>query len=323
MTMRELARLANVSASAVSKAFHQAEDISEETRQHIFAVAKEYGCYGQFFKGKYPKPVIAIICPEFKSNFYSIYIETLQKIIEEHHAIPLVLSDNFNEETQAELLEYFSAYLQVDGILVFGLKNTLKKGFDTPLVSLFGSVDQRVDAVAMDIVPAIEEAVATLRSMGHHHIAIAAEEKTHSRVRRLCGALGISDQSKDVFISKQRFEQAGEECAKQILASPTPYTAVLCSYDNIALGVMKHLSQQGYGIPADFSIVGINNIPFSQYTKPSLSTINEHIEEACTAAWELLEQKMKNIHYHPQAPIRLQATFLQRESIGKARNPKE
>jgi DNA-binding LacI/PurR family transcriptional regulator len=59
MTMRELAKLANVSASTVSKAFHGAKDISQETREHIFAVARQYGCYGTFYQGRYNKKVIA------------------------------------------------------------------------------------------------------------------------------------------------------------------------------------------------------------------------------------------------------------------------
>lgn len=320
MTMRELAKLANVSVSAVSKAFHQAEDISEETRQHIFSVAKQYGCYGKFFKGKYPKPVIAIICQELKSNFYSVYLEKLQQIIEDQGGIPLVLSYNFDQATQAELLEYFSAYLQVDGIIVFTLKNILKKGFNTPIVSLLASKDQMVDTVTVDVVPAINEAVKKLRELGHRHIAIAAEKRTRSRLQYLVNALQLSDTDDAVFVSENRFEQAGIDCAKQILASHTPYTAVLCTYDNIALGLMKHFTEKGYKIPDDFSVLGVNNIPFSQYAEPSLSTIDEHIDEVCYAAWELLQKKMKNVYYHPAQPISFEGTLLLRDSVKKAKN---
>ncbi len=323
MTMRELARLANVSVSTVSKAFHQAGDISAETKEHIFAVAKQYGCYGKFFKGKYPKRVIAIICQEVKSNYYSVYVEKLQKIIEEHNGIPLVLSYNFDSATQAELLEYFSAYLQVDGIIVFTLKNNLKKGFNTPIVSLLGSRDNTVDTVSVDIVSAANEAVSRLRALGHRCIAVAGEKKTHSRLKILSNAIGLDDNDAAVFVSEHRFEQAGIDCAEKILQDPTPYTAILCAYDNIAIGVMKHLTECGYNIPEDFSVVGINNIPFSQYAEPSLSTIDERIDEICDAAWQLLEKKMKNIYYHPPEPLCLTGTFLLRESVGKARETNE
>ena len=50
--MRELAKLANVSVSTVSKAFSNAADVNEKTKNHIFEIAKENGCYGKFYKGK-------------------------------------------------------------------------------------------------------------------------------------------------------------------------------------------------------------------------------------------------------------------------------
>ncbi len=231
-----------------------------------------------------------------------------------------MLSYNFDQATQAELLEYFSAYLQVDGIIVFVLKNILKKGFNTPIVSLLASKDEMVDTVAVDIVPAVNDAVSRLRKLGHHHIAIAAEKRTHSRLRHFVEALGLSDEDTAVFVSENRFAQAGTDCAKQILASPVPYTAVLCTYDNIALGLIKHFTEQGYKVPDDFSVIGINNIPFSQYAEPSLSTIDEHIDEVCYAAWELLNKKMKNIYYRPPQPISFDGTLLLRESVSKARN---
>ena len=68
MTMRELARLANVSVSTVSKAFADADDVCRETKEHIFRIARETGCYGKFYKGKYSKKIYAIICSELISN---------------------------------------------------------------------------------------------------------------------------------------------------------------------------------------------------------------------------------------------------------------
>jgi len=318
MTMQQLAKLANVSVSTVSKAFHYADDISQETREHVFAVAKQYGCYSKFFKGKYPKPVIAIICPELRSSFYSLYVDKLQQLIEADNGIPLILSYHFSDETQEELLDYFSAYLQVDGILVFTLKHRLKKAFTTPLVSLVYAEDPHVDTVSVDIVPAVREAVASLRALGHTAIAVAGEPKTGKKTGLFCEALGIDPQSEAVFVSDRRFEHAGRDCAEQILRSPVPYTAVVCTYDNIALGVMKHLTENGYKIPQDFSVIGVNNIPFSKYAEPSLSTIDEHIDEMCVAAWELLKKKLKNRYYSPPTPIRLTGAFLQRDSVAQA-----
>jgi DNA-binding LacI/PurR family transcriptional regulator len=90
MTMRELAKLANVSFSTVSKAFTEAEDVSRETKEYIFKIAKQNGCFGKFYKGKYSKKIIAIITPEIISDYYTIYVEKLRQLIEKNDGIAII-----------------------------------------------------------------------------------------------------------------------------------------------------------------------------------------------------------------------------------------
>ena len=104
MTLRELSKLCNVSISTVSKAFSSADDISQETKERIFEVAKKYGCYGKFYKGKYEKKVIAVICPEL-SNYYIGYVEYIKNLIEKSGGVCIVSTDDFIEEKQQELLD--------------------------------------------------------------------------------------------------------------------------------------------------------------------------------------------------------------------------
>ena len=71
ITLSKIAKLAHVSVSTASKAFSMSNEVNPETREMIFKIAKEYGCFKKFYNAKYPKLVFAIICPEFKSRFYS------------------------------------------------------------------------------------------------------------------------------------------------------------------------------------------------------------------------------------------------------------
>ena len=64
ITLSQLAKLAHVSVSTVSKAFSMSEEVNEQTREEVFRIAKEYGCFKKYYKAKYPKTVIAVICPE-------------------------------------------------------------------------------------------------------------------------------------------------------------------------------------------------------------------------------------------------------------------
>ena len=117
MTMKELAKLCNVSVSTVSKAFSDTDDISAETKKIIFETAKKYGCYGKFYKHKYHKKIISIICPEIASNYYSIFIEELQRLIESANGICVISSYNFCSKKSMNLLNTIPHILRLTVLL--------------------------------------------------------------------------------------------------------------------------------------------------------------------------------------------------------------
>ena len=315
MTMRELAKLANVAVSTVSKAFHDADDISEETRQMIFRVAREYGCYGKFYKGKFHKQVIAIICPEIGSGFYAAYVERLQRIIRAHNGIALISADEFSEAAQAELLDYYASYLRVDGIVAFSLKKPIKKGYDIPIVSLFSAPDPRIDTVSINLEAPMEESVALLRSLGHEKIAFLGEQLTKAKAAMFRKI--ISDASAPVIQSEFRFEKAGEDAVEQLLARETDCTALICAYDNIALGAIRQLRRRGYRVPEDVSVVGIDNIASSEHVETALTTIDTNPDEVCMLAWDIIQKKQQSKYYRSNQAITITGKLIVRETVGK------
>lgn len=315
MTMRELAKLANVSVSTVSKAFHDADDISEETRQMIFRVAKEHGCYGKFYKGKFHKQVIAIICPEIGSGFYAAYVERLQRIIRAHNGIALISADEFSEAAQAELLDYYASYLRVDGIVAFSLKKPIKKGYDIPIVSLFSAPDPRIDTVSINLEAPMEESVALLRSLGHEKIAFLGEQLTKAKAAMFRKI--ISDASAPVIQSEFRFEKAGEDAVEQLLARETDCTALICAYDNIALGAIRQLRRRGYRVPEDVSVVGIDNIASSEHVETALTTIDTNPDEVCMLAWDIIQKKQQSKYYRSSQAITITGKLIVRETVDK------
>ncbi len=315
MTMKELAKLANVSVSTVSKAFNGAEDISDETKAHIFAVAGEYGCYGQFFKGKYQKPVIAVIYPEILSQYYTQLINYLSHLIEEGGGVCVTATDNFSKETQAELVEYFISYLKVDGIIVFSLRNELKKAYDTPIVSLFASEDDHVDSVRIDFGAAIRDAAQTLLDYGHRDIVFLGENLTHGKERLVHEAFLRHDVQCTAIRSHLRFEKAGEDGVRRLLESGKPFTALICAYDNIAYGAIKELKKHGLRVPEDVSVIGMDNNVASGYTETALTSIDYDPETMCLEAWKLLKKKLRNPYFKAKQNLTLESTLVWRETV--------
>lgn len=319
MTMKELARLANVSVSTVSKAFKEADDISEQTRQHIFDVARKMGCYGKFYKGKYPKKIIAVIVPELYSHHYAEYVEILQGLIEESGCIMLVSAYHFDGEIQRELLEYYCSYLQVDGVIVFHLKNTIKKGYKTPIVSLLGSGNNEVDTVEVDNRSTIYEAAQKLKALGHKRVAFIGERLTSERQKYFMTAAHEYGLECCAVCSDMRFEKAGEDGIKKLLAQKSKFTAVFCAYDNIAFGAIKQLKREGYKVPEDISVIGVDNIVISGYAETALTTIDFDTTNVCHTAWDIMKEKLKNEYYSCREPHVLNAKLVIRETLSKAK----
>ena len=285
MTMRDLAKLCNVSVSTVSKAFYDADDVSEDTKKLIFDIARENGVYGKFYKGKYHKKIIALICPELEGNHYSDFVNRLKKLIEKSGGMCVISTDDFSESKQSELIEYFASYLKVDGIIVFGLRKNLKKGYDVPIVSLFSSHDDNVDSINIDMKSAIDEAVNTLHLYGHKKIAFIVETLTASKSQYFENAMHtVGSEDATIILSKKRFEKAGIDGINQLLEAKKEFTASICGYDNIAFGAIKQLKKCGLRVPEDISVIGIDNISLSEYTETSLTSIDIASDELCRSA---------------------------------------
>lgn len=316
MTMKELAKLANVSVSSVSKAFSEADDISEETRAHIFQLAREYGCYGRFFKGKYHKKIVAIICPELIGNYYTCFIDCFRELIEAADGMCVVSADHFSPSKQAELIDYYIAYLKVDGLIVFNLNAPIKKAYDRPIIALFSSIASYVDFVQVDMCGALDRAVSLLMDYGHKKMAFLGETLTKSKEEHFLAAVAGHGCGEAIAIkSLFRFEKAGEDGISQLLERQPDTTAVICAYDSIAYGAIRQLKAVGLQVPQDVSVIGIDNISTSEYTKPTLTTIDTKPGEVCRVAWELLQKKMQNAGYGVRQTIVIQTRLILRDSV--------
>ena len=74
MNLQTLAKYSGCSVSTVSKAFSGSSEISEDTKNKIFEIAKELGCFEKYSKEIYGKKLIAVLCPETESAYYTSFL---------------------------------------------------------------------------------------------------------------------------------------------------------------------------------------------------------------------------------------------------------
>ena len=89
LTLEKLAKIAGVSLGTVSKAFSESDEISKETKEKIFAIAKEYNCFDKYYKAKKARKVVAVICPELKGDYYNSIVSRIEQELNRRNIIML------------------------------------------------------------------------------------------------------------------------------------------------------------------------------------------------------------------------------------------
>lgn len=301
MNYKKLAELAHVSISTVSKAFSGSNEINAETRNEIFNIAREHGCFDKYYKNKFTKKVIAVLCPEFCSSHYSAYAENVQKIISGRNDVAVFSSTNFDKSLEAYLLDYYATYAKVDGVLLIDSQNQKTTNYSIPTITIGRSSSASL-YLPHDF--AIGEIKSYLRQFGHEDICFIGEKLTQLKENAVVKAFPNTA----VIHSEKRFEEAGYDCAKQFLLMKKMPTAVIAAYDDIAIGFINALKKSGLSVPDDVSVIGMDNIPQAKYLDVPLTTVDYGISESTASALDILYRKIE----HPTLNIRDTVSFTPR-----------
>ena len=177
--------------------------------------------------------------------------------------------------------------------------------------------------VSIDNVKATEELVDYLVAAGHREIVIV-EGKREAEVNnyRLAGIYAAFNKHqmelrKDRIITGEFRETIAYNKTKQYLEEhgKNGATAFLCFSDVMAFGVMRAITDMGYSVPNDFSVTGFDGIPISAYTTPTLTTIEQDMEEMGYRAAELLQELAKNPENTKSVYVPYR--FIERSSVKK------
>ena len=321
MTLSKLAQLANVSVSVVSKAFSGRSDISDAMREHVFSVARQHGCFQQFYHARYDKPVIAVIIPEVISKYYVGYVEILKKEIEANGYTMLLSINNFDEQLTAELIRYYTEHGKVDGLILVDCYAAVSADIRTAIVSVSSSEAQELSvSVVHSMKNALRESVEYLYSIGHRRIAYVGEALTEKKrdllQSELC-RIGLEDCSSLLYSSRLRFEKAGEDGVAHLFddSSNLP-TAVFGAYGYITQGIISALAERGYSIPNDISVISMDDVPSPLHPEMDVACIAYDMERACALAISLLKEKMGAGSQNVSKRAELHGSFLKGNSIG-------
>ena len=318
ITLSKIAKLANVSVSTASKAFSMSPEVNEETRERIFSIAKKHGCFKKFFNAKYPKLVVAVICPEFESLYYASILARLQISLDKRGCEICVATTQFSKKRGMELVSYYSKYARVDGIVILDGASALEEPSDLPIVCT-GKTNEYAISVNVNSRSALEKAIDYFISNGVTDIGFIGEWHTDTKLKAFKDIMTdkLGGFNSDIIRTGDRFADGAYITAKEMIEGGNVPRAIICAYDYLAIGAIRCLIENGYRVPDDVAIIGMDDIPEAQFLNPPLSSIDSNIDKVCEALSDTLLNMMMGKPYNRKTVIEATLKLRKSSEIGE------
>lgn len=307
-TIKEIAKLANVSSATVSKVINGKDKyISEETRQRILEIIEREGYIpngiAKSLKMKRTK-TIGIIVPDVMNLFFSEVAKGAEDAAEKK-GYSVILCNSDNSKTKEEKYINILQEKMVDGIILTASETEASKYLErcnTPMVLVDRDLDlnNSIARIMVDNVEGTYKATNYLINKGCRSIGfISSLEVNKLAKERLMGyknALkenGMEIEQKKIFLKSFSVETGYE--GVDYLLNETHIDAICCGNDLIAIGAIQGLKDKGIKVPEEVKIIGFDDISISKYLDPPLTTVKQPIyklgEEAVNILVSIIEKK--------------------------------
>lgn len=213
----------------------------------------------------------------------------------------------------------------MDGVAILGrcnkqLLSFLKKHFNYVIYTGLNSLNAKYDQVLCEGHLTSEHAVEYLIGLGHTRIAYVGETQNEERYVGYCSTLRkhkLPVQS-DFISNVMLCSEGGYRGTKALLKRTRDITAVFAPNDLTAIGVMCAIQEEGLRIPADISVISIDDIDMAQYLSPMLTTVHVPLDEMGKMAAKTLIDRIQGGHHLPMK-ISMPFYLAVRESCGPPR----
>ena len=308
ITIEDVAREADVSYATVSRVINSKGYVSEETRTRVMAAVARTGyVVNRQARGLAGgrSQVVGLVVHALDTSYIG---EIIRGIEEELTAVGydlMLYTTHQRKHRESAFVATLTSGL-ADGLLLVlpadpaaYLDSFRERGFPYVLID-HGGVEETGPSVGATNRQGAYDAVRYLIELGHRRIAcVTGNMRLGCSVDRLAGyraALAEHGLSFDpALVAEGDFHQPrGYECARDVLALPSPPTAIFASNDVTALGVMEAVRDSGLRIASDVSVIGFDDIPAAASVHPTLTTVRQPLFEMGARATRMLLDRIEN-----------------------------
>ena len=328
MTLKEIASLAGVSPSTVSRVINHpgSKAASREVEDKIWQIVRETGYIPDISARSLklhsasrqsqnaPKAIGCLLARTHTSDpFFSKIARGLEReALRNGYTVKYIFS---YQDIQKPDIQQSVRQTKVEGAALLGrpdskMRSFLKANFKKIIYAGLNNIDSDFDQITCNAYLASKTAVSYLAELGHTRIAYLGERKNEIRYRGYLDAISqlALPLNREYIIDTPLSAEGGYRAAIRLLSSGNDITALFCANDLTAIGAMKAAKEAGRRIPEDLSVIGIDDIETCQDTKPMLTTIHIPMEDLGTMTAKVLIDRIetgKRIPMKVELPFRL------------------
>lgn len=307
MDIRDIAKRAKVSTATVSRTVNQVATVDAQMAKRVWKAIAELGYYPNrqartLVSGK--SRTFGLIVSEITNPFFPEIVQTFETLaVEQNYEI--LLTSTIHDPKRMELAVRRMIESRVDGvaILTFGMEDDLLEHLrfrNLPLVFIdVGPKAPRISNIRVDYFHGIRQAVQHLAAMRHERIGfVSGPLKLRSSIARKYAfeesmrEIGLTVRPEFIVEGDHKLE-GGKLALQKLRKLRERPTALLCSNDLTAIGVMREAFELGIGVPQELSVVGFDDTRLADFMIPPLSTIQMSQKELATLAFEALLKEVK------------------------------
>lgn len=296
LNMREVARLAEVSAASVSRALRDPEKVSATIRQRVIGAVAELGyiynaAAGDVLAGR--STVLGLLVPTASNSLFGETLHGIQDVATAAGFSIMQAVTHYSGVAEERLIESL-LQRRVHGLILTGVTygqesrvEKLARDSGMRIVVVWEKPRSgSIGYVGFDNRAASARATRHLIDLGHRRIGLIVGPysriaRTRHRLDGYRDALGAAGIGFDPALVMERVPEPveGKEAMERLLALEEPPTAVFAASDLLAFGAMRAVHAAGLVIPRDISIVGFDDMDLAAYQQPPLTTIRVNAYE--------------------------------------------
>ena len=335
LDIRDVARHAGVSIATVSRTINAVPSVDGELVARVQHSIRELNYFPNtqarsLVSGR--SRLLGLLISEITNPFFPELIQGFEDSAVEHNYELLIGSTNYDtRRMEACIRRMVERNVEGVAVMTFGIEGPLLDELVTrniPMVFVDTPVEgARAEALLVDYDMGIGQAVAHLAELGHREIAFISgpmmqrscqlRQEAYLKAMEHCG-LPLRDR---LILKGDHTLPGGTSAADSLLSMDPRPTAVLCSNDMMAIGVLRRLAAAGIQVPAELSVVGFDDIQLASYVYPALTSVRMSRNDLARGAFAVLRAYIE----HPMTPARqavhIPTSLVVRESTGAAPGP--